>query len=153
MSSLFLLCYYLNMNISFKIYDKLPLEAKEIRIVVFVKEQGFIDEFDESDNDAIHIVMFLNDIAIGTSRIIFSKEHDSYMIGRFTIIKEQRNKGFGTKLIEFTESEIIHRFGHIQIAVSAQERAIDFYKKMGYILTNETYLDQNYPHTLMIKNS
>ena len=48
------------MNISFKTYDKLPDEAKEIRTTVFVLEQGFVDEFDESDDKSIHVVMFDN---------------------------------------------------------------------------------------------
>ena len=34
-----------------KIYDELPLEAKKIREDVFVKEQGFNEEFDIVDND------------------------------------------------------------------------------------------------------
>ena len=30
-----------------KIYNQLPNEAKEIRLEVFVKEQGFEEEFDD----------------------------------------------------------------------------------------------------------
>ena len=32
---------------NYKIYDQLPIEAKEIRIKVFMEEQGFKDEFDD----------------------------------------------------------------------------------------------------------
>lgn len=34
---------------NYKIYDQLPQEAKEIRIKVFMEEQGFKDEFDDLD--------------------------------------------------------------------------------------------------------
>ena len=68
------------MNIAFKVNTSLPEEAKNIRTTVFVDEQHFIDEFDESDDKAIHIVMFDDDLAIGTSRIIYSKEHKSLFI-------------------------------------------------------------------------
>ena len=34
---------------NYKIYDQLPQEAKEIRIKVFMEEQGFKNEFDEYD--------------------------------------------------------------------------------------------------------
>ena len=33
-----------------KIYDEIPQEAKAIRKSVFMKEQGFKDEFDETDH-------------------------------------------------------------------------------------------------------
>ena len=35
-----------------KIYNQLPDEAKEIRLEVFVKEQGFEEEFDDIDETA-----------------------------------------------------------------------------------------------------
>ena len=34
-----------------KTYTNLPQEAKEIRIEVFMKEQGFENEFDDIDDD------------------------------------------------------------------------------------------------------
>ena len=44
-----------------KIYNQLPDEAKEIRLEVFVKEQGFEEEFDDIDKTAAHIVLFDGD--------------------------------------------------------------------------------------------
>ena len=37
-------------NCEFKLFNSIHAEAKEIRKTVFVKEQGFADEFDETDN-------------------------------------------------------------------------------------------------------
>ena len=139
------------MNISFKSFEKLPKEAKFIRTTVFVNEQGFVDEFDESDDKSIHILMYENSEAIGTCRILYSNEHNCYMIGRFAILKEYRGKNFGRKLMEFTEEEIVRRFGHIEIGVSSQERASEFYKKVGFACTNQRYLDQYCPHVFMVK--
>ena len=43
----------------FRIYTAgLPEEAKKIRLEVFVKEQGFEEEFDSVDDTAAHIVLF-----------------------------------------------------------------------------------------------
>lgn len=42
----------------YKIYDQLPIEAKEIRIKVFMEEQGFKDEFDDLDEVCKHLVVF-----------------------------------------------------------------------------------------------
>ena len=140
------------MNISIRSYNYLPDEAKQIRISVFVNEQGFIDEFDESDNTAIHFLMFDNSLAIGTARVIYSKEHYCYTIGRFAILKQYRRKGLGLKLIEFVEETILNQLGPIVVGISSQEQAIHFYQKAGYELTNERYLDQDCPHVFMVKN-
>lgn len=40
------------------IYRQLPDEAKRIREQVFIKEQGFENEFDQTDEQAVHIVVF-----------------------------------------------------------------------------------------------
>ena len=45
---------------NYKIYDQLPQEAKEIRIKVFMEEQGFKDEFDDLDDLCQHLVVFGN---------------------------------------------------------------------------------------------
>ena len=140
------------MNISFKVFNKLPNEAKFIRTTVFVDEQHFIDEFDENDEKAVHILMYQNNKAIGTSRIIYSIDHNCYTIGRFAILKEFRGKNLGKLLMDFIEKEIIKRFGHIQVGISSQERASKFYEKCGFSYTNKKYLDQYCPHVFMIKN-
>ena len=42
-----------------KIYEKmLPKEAIDIRITVFTDEQGFFDEFDDTDRVATHFIAF-----------------------------------------------------------------------------------------------
>ena len=140
------------MNITFKISNVLPVEAINIRNEVFVIEQGFVDEFDEDDDKAIHIVMFNNEKSIGTSRIIYSKVHNSVCIGRFAIIKDYRNLGLGRLMLLESEKEIIKKYGHVSVGVSAQEEAEAFYAKCGYTPTKERYLDQNHPHVWMVKN-
>ena len=63
-----------------------------IRTNVFVKEQG-IDtsiDFDSLDKNAVHVLVFINNKAIGTARIL-----DDGHIGRVAILKEYRKKGAG----------------------------------------------------------
>ena len=42
----------------FKVYDYLSESAKFVRQTVFVEEQGFVNELDETDNIAMHIVLY-----------------------------------------------------------------------------------------------
>jgi predicted GNAT family N-acyltransferase len=139
------------MNLIIKVYDSLPEDAKKIRTTVFVDEQHFVDEFDESDDKAIHIVMFDDNVAIGTSRIIYSDKHNCLSVGRFAIIKSYRGKHLGEKLMKVTEQEILKRFGETEVGVSSQERAAKVYEKQGYRYSGERYFDQHCPHVWMIK--
>ena len=65
-----------------KIFTTFPQDAKDIRIEVFVKEQGFKNEFDEIDTISHHIFVFDEGKPIGTCR--FFKENDHYTIGSCT---------------------------------------------------------------------
>ena len=121
------------MNLAFKTYDYLPSESMKIRHNVFVIEQGFIDEFDENDTKSIHVLMYENNEAIGTCRIIYSDIHKCLTIGRFAIEKEYRGKHLGQALMEETERIIIEKYGHIKIGVGAQKQAEGFYKSLGFI--------------------
>ena len=70
-----------------KLYDEIPEEAKTIREAVFIKEQGFKDEFDEIDDVAKHVLLFDGDIPVGTCRFFFSEERNCYVIGRIAVRK------------------------------------------------------------------
>ena len=50
-----------------KSYDCLPGEAAAIRRKVFMDEQGFVSEFDGTDDAAHHLVLFDGPRAVATS--------------------------------------------------------------------------------------
>ena len=85
-----------------KIYDEIPQEAKAIRKSVFMKEQGFKDEFDETDRLAKHVLLFKGDIPVATCRFFFSEERVCYVIGRIAVSKEFRGK------LRLSGSEIVN---------------------------------------------
>ena len=131
-----------------KTYTTLPQEAKDIRIEVFVKEQGFENEFDEIDTISHHIVAFDERKPIGTCR--FFKENDHYTIGRVAVLKEYRNQHMGNLLLESAENEIKKLNGDL-IVVHAQVRIHPFYEKQGYIQFGQIDNDEGVPHMWMKK--
>lgn len=133
-----------------KTYTILPQEAKDIRIEVFMKEQGFENEFDEIDNLCHHIVAFDEGKPIGTCR--FFKENNHYTIGRVAVLKEYRNKHIGHLLLESVEKEIKRISGDV-IVVHAQVRVSSFYEKQGYIQFGQIDDDEGVPHVWMKKNT
>ena len=71
-----------------KIYDEIPEQARMIREAVFTKEQGFKDEFDETDHLAKHVLLFEEDISEVTCRFFFFEGRDCYVIGKIAVRKK-----------------------------------------------------------------
>ena len=132
-----------------KIYDYLPDEAKEIRCEVFCKEQGFLDEFDETDEVAAHLVAFNSGTPIATCRV-FKDEKDTHTVGRVAVVKAWRGKNIGADILAEAENYIRNNGGK-EISVSAQKRVEEFYKKQGYTPLGSIYFDEDCPHIKMIK--
>ena len=74
--------------ITIKHYNSLCEEAKYIRTEVFMKEQGFKDEFDEWDNKVPHVVLFIDGKAAGTGRLLPGGNNKTFIIGRVAVLKE-----------------------------------------------------------------
>ena len=110
-----------------KEYNYLPEEAIKIRNEVFVKEQGFVEEFDEIDDIAKHIVLYKKENPISTCRIYFNTEKQSFVIGRIAVVKEWRGKNIGTKIINIAEDSI-KTDGGKSAMLSAQVRVAEFYE-------------------------
>ena len=131
-----------------KTYTTLPQEAKDIRVEVFMKEQGFENEFDYIDDISFHIVVFDEEKPIGTCR--FFKENDHYTIGRVAVLKEYRNQHIGNVLLESAAKEIKKLNGDL-IVVHAQVRVSPLYEKQGYIQFGQIDDDEGVPHKWMKK--
>jgi predicted GNAT family N-acyltransferase len=138
-----------NNLIRVKFSNQLPVDAKTIREEVFVKEQGFKDEFDTHDNIAYHAVLYYNNEAVATARTFVNE--DVYVIGRVAVIKSMRNNRLGMKVILAIE-EKIKQLGGTKVELSAQSRVQGFYKSLGYQTLGEEFLDEGCPHVKMIKS-
>jgi predicted GNAT family N-acyltransferase len=132
-----------------KVFYQLPEDAANIRVEVFVDEQGFSEEFDSDDKNAIHFVGYVDGKAVATSRVLTLGDN-KYLIGRIAVIKVFRGKGFGSLIVKVAE-EHIKRIGGKAILIHSQLQAADFYEKLGYVKTGETDIEEGCPHCMMLK--
>ena len=135
-------------NITINFYNNITEGTKYIREEVFIKEQGFQEEFDSLDNESYHVLISYNNKSAATAR--FYKQNNSYIVGRFAVMKEYRNAGLGSILLKEVEQKI-KELGGKKIELSAQKQAEGFYKSLGYISSGEIYYDQHAPHIHMEK--
>lgn len=124
-------------------------DAFYIRKTVFMDEQGFYDEFDEIDSYALHAVVYDKEKPIGCGRIFL--ENKNAHLGRIAVLIEYRKMGVGRIIMKALENAARENFEFSHFELSAQKRAIGFYKSVGYEKTGEFYLDEGYPHITMIK--
>lgn len=133
-----------------KIYNALPDEAKEIRLEVFVKEQGFEEEFDDIDKTAAHIVLFDGSFPVGVCRVFTDPESGRVMIGRVAVRKAFRGRGLGADIIRAAENYAADT-GASEIWIHSQEQAAGFYSALGYEDTGIHDFEEGCPHILMKK--
>lgn len=137
------------MTMDFKEYDVLPREAAEIRREVFVEEQGFREEFDQTDQRAAHLVLFISGQAAATCRYI-EKEEGGFLVGRIAVRKPFRKRGLGAELLKEAERRIAAKGGK-RLLVHAQTQARGFYEKQGFSPFGEEDEEEGCPHVWMKK--
>ena len=124
---------------------------RNLRIEIFVKEQGVPqeNEFDDFDLEVPHLVIFLDGEAVATGRFIPYGE-STVKIGRIAVKKDKRGLHLGEKIV----LELLRKAkeeGAKTVCVGAQTHAVGFYEKCGFSLVGTPeYLEENIPHYDMI---
>ena len=137
-------------KMTIQVYYKLPEEAVSIRQAVFVEEQGFNEEFDSIDNNAVHLVLFDGNTPVATCRFFKDKEPGTYIIGRIAVMCTHRGKNLGSALL-IKANQLIKEAGGIKICLHSQKRVKEFYEKQGYQVFGAEDFDEGCPHIWMYK--
>lgn len=134
-----------------RVYTKFPPQAMQIRRAVFVEEQGFIDEFDDTDAIATHLVAY-DDASepIATCRVFTQGSDGEFALGRFCVRKDHRGQRVGRQLLEVAEREVAVQGGR-SIVLHSQLQAKGFYERCGYAAEGEIEYEQGRPHVFMRK--
>jgi len=127
-------------------WKNLMKEIKEIRFQVFVREQGVPPELevDGSDPLCLHVLAEIPGKGfIGTARLL----PDGH-IGRVAVLAEYRRKGIGREMVLHL-IQLARSLRHRQVMLNAQESALEFYSRMGFIQEGDRFFDAGIPHFLM----
>ncbi|AZA91572.1 putative acyltransferase [Chryseobacterium nakagawai] len=123
------------------------------RIDVFVIEQNCpYPDLDNYDQKAVHIWAEENGDVLAYCRI-FDKgiKYDETSIGRVLTTEKGRGKSLGKLLIKYAVETIENRFHTPEIRISAQDYLLRFYGDFGFEDTGKKYLEDDIPHTEMIR--
>lgn len=126
-------------------------DCAAIRREVFINEQGFKNEFDDIDEKAEHVVIYVGENPAATGRAFkLSADGGEYAIGRVAVKKEYRGRNLGRRVMELL-CEKVAQNGAKTVVVSAQLQAQGFYASLGFIPSGEVYFDEHCPHRKMVK--
>ena len=128
------------------------VDARRIREEVFVQEQGFQNEFDEFEDTSWSLVLYLDEVPIGTGRTR-AIDPSTFAIERIAVKSQYRGKKVGTYLIRFLETKI-RTLGGIKARLNAQADKVEFYQKQGYSILGEgeVFFEEHCPHVAMEKD-
>lgn len=127
--------------------------AFNIRKIVFVEEQGVplvdeFDQFDQLDGQCQHILVSIDNKAVGTGRI---RAVDGVgKLERICILEPFRKLGLGKVIIHSLE-EIAKDMSFSKVKLHGQTHAEGFYAKLGYHTASDAFMEDGIPHLLMTK--
>ncbi|MGO1296158.1 MAG: GNAT family N-acetyltransferase [Vibrio sp.] len=125
--------------------EKYAPYIRSVRDGVFVTEQG-IDtsiEHDGLDHDALHVLVFVNNQAAATGRILADGH-----IGRVAVISAFRGQGLGGEVMR-TLLNATKQKNYPRAYLNAQSSAIEFYKKLGFHEYGDSFVEAGIDHQAM----
>ncbi|MFN0314836.1 MAG: GNAT family N-acetyltransferase [Burkholderiales bacterium] len=126
--------------------DRKSLRA--IREAVFVDEQKVPVEleWDEEDVRCVHVLAEAsNGAAIGTGRLL----PDGH-VGRMAVLQPWRRRGVGSALLVHLV-DLAKRSGRKVLRLHAQSYVADFYRRHGFIVEGEEFMEAGIPHRYMTR--
>ena len=125
--------------------------AMDLRVKVFVDEQGVDaeEETDDLDAESLQIVGLDDKRVIATCRLRNLGEGE-WKLERMVVDRRARRGGVGARLLAGAEREARER-GAREMVLNAQRRAEAFYAANGYSPEGGTFVEANIEHVRMRK--
>jgi len=124
------------------------ISCYKIRNRIFVEEQG-VDktlEFDGLDDHAVHYLLSEDGKDVATARWI--EKPEGVKIERFAVLKEYRNKAYGTLLLKYILVELV--LSKKPIFLHSQESAVKFYSVNGFDIEGDDFKEAGIIHKKMV---
>lgn len=128
-------------------------EILKLRQEVFVVEQTcYYLDADGYDQKALHLWAEKEGKIVAYCRIFSQNiKYPETSIGRVLTHPDFRNLKLGKTLIKLALEAIKTRFNTIECRISAQDYLIRFYSDFGFVDTGKKYLEDDIPHTEMVR--
>jgi predicted GNAT family N-acyltransferase len=125
-------------------------EALKIRMKVFVEGQHVDPSLEvENEADCTHYLLYLDDRPVATAR--WRQTPKGIKLERFAMLKEYRNKGYGSVLLEKVMEDILPL--KQKIYLHSQLKAVSYYRQQGFVKQGEIFQEAGIDHYLMVREA
>ncbi len=146
-------------SIVWKIKPFSKLSTEELYQILKIRQEVFIVEqtcyyldADGYDQQAVHIWAEKEGEILAYSRVFEPGiKYKEASIGRVLTNPNYRKNKLGKILIRFSINTIEARFRTQSIRISAQDYLLHFYSEFGFQDTGKKYLEDDIPHTEMVR--
>lgn len=146
-------------SIVWKIKPFAKLSTEELYQILKIRQEVFIVEqtcyyldADGYDQQAVHIWAEKEGEILAYSRVFEPGiKYKEASIGRVLTNPNYRKNNLGKILIRFSINTIEARFRTQLIRISAQDYLLHFYSEFGFQDTGKKYLEDDIPHTEMVR--
>ncbi|MGB3493755.1 MAG: GNAT family N-acetyltransferase [Elainellaceae cyanobacterium] len=120
-----------------------------VRYHVFQIEQQVSAEleFDGQDEAAIHLMAYLDQEPVGTTRIRMLGDRLA-KIERVAVLSSHRGLGIGKKLMDVAIAHL-QSLAIPEVKINAQTHARRFYENMGFVPQGDEFMEAGIPHIEM----
>lgn len=135
------------------------LSADEMYTILCVRQQVFVLEqeclyldADGKDRESFHLMGFDGDELVAYARILDAGvSYAEVSMGRILTTEKVRGSGAGIELMAEGLRFIRNHYGEVSVRISAQTYLLAFYGKFGFRSTGKEYLEDEIPHTEMLR--
>ncbi|MGD8407839.1 MAG: GNAT family N-acetyltransferase [Thiohalophilus sp.] len=127
-------------------FDDARAAIEPIRRRVFIEEQHVPEEleWDGLDESATHLLARIGQQPVATARLL-----DNGHIGRMAVLPDWRCQGIGMAMLKQLLS-IAQRRRLPAVFLNAQVSAVPFYRKAGFEIEGESFMDAGISHKRMV---
>jgi len=135
-------------------WDSARRNAMPIRFAVFVEEQRVPEdiELDAHDASSLHALAWSDrDEPVGTGRLLPSEGEGGRRVGhvgRMAVLIPWRGRGVGSAILRALVDAAQAR-GDMEVVLSAQVHAMDFYRAHGFVEQGDEFLEAGIAHRRM----
>ncbi len=104
----------------------------------------------EQEANEFHIAAFEEDLLFGCL-VLVPRGDCSIKMRQLVIDRPYQKRGIGTKLVIFSE-EFSKQKGFTEIILHARKTAVSFYKRLGYTVISDEFIEVTIPHYKMRKS-
>lgn len=122
-------------------------EILKSRAEIFLLEQKILcQDMDNSDYNSLHC-FFAEKGRVTAYLRAFPTDAETVKIGR--VLTLSHGRGTGKELMEKSLAVIKDKMNPQKVTVDAQEQAIGFYKKSGFKVISDVFMEEGVPHAEM----